>query len=337
MPNWLKKLLGISPAVAPPVPAAGESSRSPIIGISGASGSSKSVAAMISNIRAQGAIPVFLNNYALQDEKDAERMVAEKLKHLDGIIVLGNDQDIDPAKYGQPKHEKTVIETGHARAWFEEALIAQALAKNIPLLGVCGGMQRINVLGGGTLHQHVPDLVGDNHHAQGDKDQGEIAPFIPVQFVATLPGSRLSAMAKGQYTPSHTALPDGVAMENSFHHQAVAEVRPDFKIAAVAEDGIVEAIESKNPSQYVIGVQWHPEFGASDLSAKLTKDFVTHARDYARTHPIEEKDALAALAPTPTASEPNLPTENKWRDYLARRELATHTPSATLANTGAAL
>lgn len=314
MLNWLKKLLGLAPAETPAVPIAQAPSRPAIIGISGASGDSKSVAAMMTSLRAQGAEPVFLGNYAVADAADAANLVREKISYLDGVVVLGNDADIDPAKYGQKPHPKTNIEKGHAREWFEEALITQAMEKNIPLLGVCGGMQRINVLGGGTLHQHVPDLVGDNHH-----NQDKIAPFVPVQFVATLPGSRLSTMAKGQYTPSHVPLPDGVAMENSFHHQAVAEVRQDFKIAAISDDGIVEAIESKDPNRYVIGVQWHPEFGASDLSAKLTKDFTEHAREFAKHHPVSLDAAMAGLT-LPDEQEARAPQTNEWRNYLAKRQ-----------------
>ncbi|MDE3059964.1 MAG: gamma-glutamyl-gamma-aminobutyrate hydrolase family protein [Pseudomonadota bacterium] len=264
-----------------------EDDRQPVIGISGANTSSKSVAAMVSQIRSAGAIPVFLGNHAPRIKDGLEQAVKADMARLDALVVMGNDGDIDPAKYGKPRHEKTNIETDAARAAYEEAALGAALEAGMPVLGVCGGMQRLNVLGSGTLHQHVPDIVGDNHHAQGAKDQGEIAPFVPVQFVHVEEGTKLAALAgpiPGLYTPQNQKLPPGWVPENSFHHQAVDEVRRDFRVAAMSDDGIIEAIEPKPDSKYgrqfVLGVQWHPEFGASMLGPKIASGLVQAAREY---------------------------------------------------------
>lgn len=259
----------------------------PRIGISGATDASASVIAMVNQIRATGASVVFLGDHAQRLAKfgSAEEAVAHDLAGLDGLVIMGNNGDIDPAKYGQAKHPQTKVETNLARVAYEEAAEQYALESGMPQLDICGGMQRLNVLGDGTLHQHVPDLVGDNHHMQSDQNVG---PSIPVQRVQIVGGTRLAEIGAGTdsvYTPTHAGAPPGVIMENSFHHQAVDKVRDDFRVSAVSDDGIIEAIEPKPGSryanQYVLGIQWHPEFGASDLGPKIANSIAQAARDYA--------------------------------------------------------
>jgi putative glutamine amidotransferase len=260
--------------------------RKPIVGISGA-GDTKSVTAMVAQIRAAGGEPLFLGGHAkrIAQGGNVNQAVANDLRNLDALVIMGNDGDIDPAKYGQARQSATKVETDTARAAYEECAIGQALDSGIPLLGICGGMQRINVLGGGTLHQHVPDLVGDNHHMQSD------APFVPVQLVSIAGDTKLGEIAgatKRIYTPTHQELPPGTVMENSFHHQAVAQVRSDFRVSGVSDDGIIQAIEpaadSRYGDQYVVGVQWHPEFGASDLGPKIANSITSAAKAYAVEH-----------------------------------------------------
>lgn len=266
----------------------------PRIGVSGVNTVSKfyaaSVAVMMAQIRAAGAEPVYIGDHKERIERsggNVSETVTRDLEKLDGIVIMGNNMDIDPAKYGQKKHYKTDIETNLERASYEEEAIRQALAHKIPLLGVCGGMQRINVLDhdkhGGTLNQHLKR----RRHSQGD-----IPPFVPVQLIKIEEGSRLAEIADGTdslYTPTHEGVPGGVIMENSFHHQAVEKVRDDFQVCARSDDGVIEAIEPKRDSkkysdQYVMAVQWHPEFGASDLGPKIIGSVVGAAREYAVRH-----------------------------------------------------
>jgi putative glutamine amidotransferase len=264
----------------------------PKILISGGDADSKSVAAIVTQIRSAGGDPVVVVDHAERLQKrggDMSKIVTEDLAGVDTLIVMGNNSDIDPAKYGQTKHNKTNIETDAARTSYEEAALQMAMDIGMPTLGVCGGMQRINVLKheehGGTLNQHVPDVVGNNHHAQQDS---KIAPFVPVQFIMFAEGTKLGKIAgtvPGIYSPQHGQLPPGIVMENSMHHQAVDKVRDDFRVAAVSDDGVIEAIESKDGK--TLGVQWHPEFGASELGAKLAKHMVGQAKAYERTHPHE--------------------------------------------------
>jgi hypothetical protein len=138
-----------------------------------------------------------------------------------------------------------------------------------------------------------------------------IAPFIPVQYVAVVPGTKLAAIGKeigGIFTPQHDTLPPGIFMENSFHHQAVDQLGDGLTPCAFSIEPdhpdlhIVQAIEShpEGPykDQFLLGVQWHPEFGASDLSMRTLQNFNAAAQIYAREHPknvkIEEILAITA-------------------------------------------
>lgn len=261
----------------------------PIIGISGSAADSKSVTAMMVMVRSLGAEPMLLANHdaRIRDAGGLEEAVTQDLNMVDAVLVMGNNADIDPAKYGQQPHEKTKIETDDARAAYEEAIIQKSLEEKVPLLGICGGHQRINVLAGGTLNQHVPDEVGDDHHMQGS-----VPGYIPVQYVNIEEGSKLSKIAGeigGLYTPTHEKLPPNVVMENSFHHQAVDKVGAGFVVSAKSSDDVIEAIEA-DPNgvfkdQFVIGVQWHPEFGASPLGPKLVGEVIEAAKAYRKEKP----------------------------------------------------
>lgn len=283
--------------------------RKPLILISGASADSKSVAAMTQQIRDAGAKPVFIGNHEQRIEGGVQQAVEQDLAKADALIVMGNNSDIDPKKYGQVAGKTTQVESP-GRAAYEEAAIQTALSRKIPLLGICGGMQRINVLGGGTLHQDVPSLVGDNHHMQS---ASHLAPVVPVQLVKIDKDSKLGEIAgknSNLFTPQHGPLLPGVIMENSFHHQAVAKPREDFRVCARSDDGIIEAIEPKADSpyakQFVMGVQWHPEFGASDfgpkLAARITEEAIGHRllRENTPTlmgQPITPGELAARFAP----------------------------------------
>lgn len=237
----------------------------PVIGISsGASSISGSLTAITDQIHAADGIPVVLHNIRHLKE------CCDTLAGLDALILMGNYDDIDPGCYGQPVHPATKVETDVERRKFEEKAIELALAQKMPLMGICGGMQRINTLNhhmnGGTLIQHVPDRVLHDRHSQQ-----EIPSFMAVQEIVIEPYTLLADIA---------GLP--VYRENSFHHQAIDVVHNEFRVCAYAEDGVIEAIEpradGRYAEQFVLGVQWHPEFNASDLGAKLAARLIAEAR-----------------------------------------------------------
>lgn len=294
-----KLLLFIATLLLTTSTAFAEPSPRPVIGISGVSADYDSVRAMMTSINSAGGTPLYLGNYA-------ERNPKADIQKIDALVIMGNAADIDPALYGEKEHPETVNEMktpkGRARAAYEYTIMKEALAQKMPLLGICGGEQRINVLRGGTLHQHVPDLVGNDTHAQHHRN---IAPFIAVVPVNIVPGTKLAALADtvdSLYVPGHDA--DKEIMENSMHHQAVGKLGDGLRAAAYSDAYIqngkkyrlIEAVEP-DPNgplkdQFVLGVQWHPEFGASPLAPKISATLVEEAQRFAsehqRTHPEGE-------------------------------------------------
>jgi putative glutamine amidotransferase len=177
------------------------------------------------------------------DDDEASATVAG----LDGLIVAGGP-DIDPIRYGAARHPQTQAPVTVRDAW-DLAVTSHALRLGVPLLSICRGMQVLNVCRGGTLHQHVPDLVG---HARHD---GPTAGYGRHQ-VHVSPDSMLAGiLPSGEYfgVPTH-------------HHQAVDLLGDGLKAVAWEEDGTIEAVEA-GPSEldglsgFVLGVQWHPERG----------------------------------------------------------------------------
>nr|WP_179783721.1 gamma-glutamyl-gamma-aminobutyrate hydrolase family protein [Micromonospora jinlongensis] len=154
---------------------------------------------------------------------------------LDGLLLAGG-ADVGPGRYGQRPDPRT--EDRPDRDAGELTLLTAALAAELPVLGVCRGMQLLAVAYGGTLHQHLPDVVGHEAHRPAPGVYGS----HPVRFV---PGSLAATVLTG------------VDRVNSYHHQAVADPGR-LSVTGWAEDGVVEAVE--DPARpFVLGVQWHPE------------------------------------------------------------------------------
>ena len=166
----------------------------------------------------------------------------ETLAVLDGVVIAGGG-DIDPAIYGAARHPETNVNAPDRDAW-ELAVADAAIRMGMPLLGICRGMQVLNVACGGTLHQHVPDLVGHEAHSGMPHGYGQhkvrVTSGTTVQSI--LPG--------GEYfeVPTH-------------HHQAVNQLGEGLTAVGWADDGIIEAVESASPGEFLVGVQWHPEQG----------------------------------------------------------------------------
>ncbi|GII75040.1 putative glutamine amidotransferase [Sphaerisporangium rufum] len=159
---------------------------------------------------------------------------------LDGLIVAGGG-DLDPARYGAPAHPRT----GYVRPFrdgAEFALTAAALAGGLPYLGICRGLQVLNVALGGTLHQHLPEVVGHDGHSPAPGRYGHL-PVRPE------PGSALAGiLGAGPVDVAH------------YHHQAADRPGTGLVVSATAEDGTVEAVElPEHP--FALAVQWHPETG----------------------------------------------------------------------------
>jgi putative glutamine amidotransferase len=182
----------------------------------------------------------------------------ELLDLLDGLILAGGS-DIDPAAYGQPAHPAT-INTNPERDAFEIALAQAAIARDLPFLGVCRGMQVLNVARGGTLLQHLPESHGHEDHRRtpGSFDGAD-------HEVRLAPGS-LAERAAGE--PLHRTF--------SHHHQGVDRVGEGLVVTGHSElDDLPEAVELPD-GRFVLGVQWHPEV---DETSRLIASLVDDARD----------------------------------------------------------
>lgn len=184
-------------------------------------------------------------------------IAARVLDGLDGLIITGGS-DVDPARYGQKPHPTTDQPGGERDAW-EFALLDGALRRGMPVLGICRGAQVLNVALGGTLHQHLPDVIGHTHHQKGNAVFG-------TSEVRTVPGTRLAALI-GESSDA-----------KCYHHQAVDRLGDGLIVSARDSDGVIEAVEMPGDS-FVLAVQWHPEERLDDL--RLFAGVVQAASAYA--------------------------------------------------------
>lgn len=184
-----------------------------------------------------GAVPLVLAQVPGMAPEEAAELVAGR---VDGVVLTGG-VDVDPARYGQEAHGETQA-PDPARDAFETALLSCAVARGLPVLAVCRGVQVLNVARGGTLHQHLPELVGHAGHMP-------VVGCYARHAVRVAPGSRLATAlgAEGSEVPTH-------------HHQGLDRLGRGLVPTAWAEDGVVEAVEDPG-EDFVVGVQWHPEAG----------------------------------------------------------------------------
>ncbi len=170
------------------------------------------------------------------------------LQRLDGIIFSGGG-DIDPARYEGNENHSSVQRPDEPRDSFEIALIKQAVnIETLPILGICRGVQMMNIALGGTLIEHLPDHIDEDIH-RGDDG------LWTKHDVSIDPDSKLARLMQAEII--HT---------QSGHHQALNKIASGLKIVATSSDGIVEAVEHCT-HPWCIGVQWHPETTAqNDIS-----------------------------------------------------------------------
>jgi putative glutamine amidotransferase len=202
-------------------------------------------------VRAGGA-PVLLPSV------ESGGVVEEMVRRLDGVLASGGS-DSDPAGYGQEPHPKLGL-VDDLKGRFEAALIAAALEAGVPVFGICGGHQMLNVVCGGTLHQDIASCTGSTmQHSVATTESR------PCHSVAIVPGTRLHAILGAERI-----------RVNSTHHQAIATLGQGLVATAHAPDGIVEGIERPG-EPFVLGVQWHPErLAERDLiSQRLFDAFVS--------------------------------------------------------------
>ncbi len=198
-----------------------------------------------------GGLPVLLPHEPDQAEAYLER--------IDALLITGGAFDLDPALFGANTRHETV-RTKDRRTAFEAAITRGALERDLPLLGICGGQQLLNVVLGGTLIQHIPDEVAGALTHEQPNPRHEAG-----HMVALSGGGLLQSICSDRELPV-----------NSAHHQAVKTVGPGVVINAVAPDGVIEGIEAP-AHRFCLGVQWHPEYAVSPGDSAIFRAFVASA------------------------------------------------------------
>jgi putative glutamine amidotransferase len=185
-------------------------------------------------ITAAGGLPIGLPHDAA--------LAPDYLAQIDALVVTGGAFDVDPALYGAAdRHASVTLKQGRTAA--EQALTEGALARNLPVLGICGGEQLLAVVLGGTLVQHIPDALPDALAHEQPNPRHE-----PGHSVAIAPGTLL-----------HRIVGSAAMQVNSSHHQAVRDPGRFAVVNAVAPDTVIEGLEDAR-YRFCLGVQWHPEF-----------------------------------------------------------------------------
>jgi putative glutamine amidotransferase len=192
-------------------------------------------------VRAAGGEPVRIE----LDRNAAE--VLQQLDTCDGVLLPGSRADIDPQKYAAERHPKTAA-ADTKRETADELLLRDAYAKRKPVLGICYGLQSLNVYRSGTLVQHIESKI---NHSPGRVANAHTVTIDPQSRLAEIVGVTEGTNKK-------------VAV-NSSHHQSANTAGDGLRIVALCtEDGTVEAVEGTNPEHFVLAVQWHPERSVND-------------------------------------------------------------------------
>lgn len=185
-----------------------------------------------------GAIAVLLPPQPADDAA-----IARILDGLDGLILTGG-KDVDPARYGQQPHPTTDAPR-RDRDGFEDALLRGAIDRELPFLGICRGAQVLNVSLGGTLLQHLPEIVGSDRYNIGGGNFNEVpVAVVPETELAELIGAGVSAKV--------------------YHHQAIDRLADGLTVSARSDDGIIQGVELRSVP-FGVAVQWHPEESTDDI------------------------------------------------------------------------
>lgn len=209
----------------------------------------------IDSVVQNGGIP-----FIIPFNQDAE-VIQAQMENVQGLILSGG-HDVDPHNYGEEPEQK-LGNIWPERDKFDMLLLKLAEKKHIPVLGICRGAQIINVAHGGTLYQDLSYRPEKTlKHSQGQ------TPTLVTHTVKTVKGSKIADL-----------LETDSLQTNSFHHQLLKDIAPDFKVSARCVDGVVEGIENKDAS--VIGVQWHPEMlhRVSKVQNNLFKYVIDNAKN----------------------------------------------------------
>lgn len=188
--------------------------------------------------------------------------VEQYLELIDGLIITGGAFDVSPELYGQSNVHDTVV-TKDNRTKFEFAITRGAIERKMPVLGICGGEQLLNVVLGGTLIQHIPDSV------KGALEHEQKNPRDEAGHIIKITKNTLLARIAGKDTMN----------VNTAHHQAVDKVAPSLIVNSVSSDGVIEGVEMPE-HPFCLGVQWHPEYHVDDADKRIFEAFLEACGSY---------------------------------------------------------
>jgi putative glutamine amidotransferase len=203
---------------------------------------------------------------ALGDSLDA----AALLRSVDGILLTGSPSNVEPHRYEGEDSRPGTLHDPH-RDETTLPLIDMALEQGVPLFAVCRGFQEMNVVLGGSLHQHVHEVEGYHNHKENPDDPLEVQ-YGPSHEVHLVEGGMLRELAGGD-----------TATVNSLHSQGIARLADGVSVEAVADDGLIEGFRVDGAKGFALGVQWHPEWMVMDneLSTAIFRAFGDACREYA--------------------------------------------------------
>lgn len=211
-----------------------------------------------------GAVPVLLPPHGTD---------ASVLDSLDGLVLTGG-ADVGPDRYGAQPHPLT-----QAQPWRDDhefTLFAAARARGLPVLGICRGLQVVNAALGGTLHQHVPEVLGTDRYQPAPGEYGQM-------IARTTPGSRIAAIVGESITAP------------CYHHQSVERVGAGLSVTACTDDGVIEVLEGPTEQPWLLAVQWHPEHNPVDV--RVVAAFVDAARGHATASAAEVPAGTPSRSP----------------------------------------
>jgi putative glutamine amidotransferase len=210
----------------------------------------------LESISKAGGVPVILS-YDYQ-------AIDDYLNLIDGLLFIGGGFDVNPNRYNEEIHPQVTL--NEARDNFEFEMFSQTIKQKpeMPIFGICNGMQLMNIFFGGNCIQHIPDHPQYLNHEQSKNPEFLVGEAY--HEVTILPNTHLAKIT--EQTTIKT---------NSSHHQAVGRLGKDIVVSAKSNDGIIEAIEHTK-HRFCRGVQWHPEFDTSAIDKKLFADFINNSR-----------------------------------------------------------
>ena len=209
-----------------------------------------------------------------------DRSKDETLKLMatcDGVLLPGSNADVDPARFHAAKSPHTAAADPRRDA-VDDLLLEDAYKLRKPVLGICYGLQSLNVYRAGSLVQHIPEFLPEAARAKVDHEAGK---KVPVAHTVKIdPGSKLAHIVAGENNQGSLVVP-----VNSSHHQSAEAIGEGLRVVArCPDDGIIEALEGTAPDHFVLAVQWHPERSVDDDAASraIFRALIDAASDGAR-------------------------------------------------------